>query len=71
MKHTKWIYAVMFAALVCCIVFIGCPTAEEIADDVIHPMDDDGDDGGDTPPDPGDIPAPPPPGAIPPPPVGN
>ena len=43
MKNTKWFYAIMLAALVCCVVFTGCPTAEEMVGDVIQPMDDDTD----------------------------
>ena len=37
MTDRKLIYAALAAVLVCSVAFLGCPTAEEMADDVIQP----------------------------------
>ena len=35
MNKKKLVYATLAAVLICSVAFLGCPTAEEVADDVI------------------------------------
>ena len=56
MNQKKLVYATLVAVFICSVVFLGCPTAEEMADDVITPSD-----GTPPPPPEEDTPPPPPP----------
>ena len=38
MTDKKLIYAALAAVLICSVAFLGCPTAEEMVDDVVQPV---------------------------------